>query len=45
MVIPIPEEWDQVINIINAGKKLIKAMEDLSRADKRIRENGFDSIL
>lgn len=45
MVIPIPEEWSQVIDIINAGKKFIKAMEDMSKADKKIRENGFDSIL
>ncbi len=45
MIVPVPDNWDLASDMINSGKKLIDAMENLSEADKLIRKNGFDSFL
>lgn len=45
MLIPIPDDWKMVSNVIAAGENLIDAMESISKADKRIRASGFDSII
>lgn len=45
MLIPVPNDWGMVLEIIASGKKMIKALESLSRADYDIREKGFDSII
>ena len=45
MLIPIPNDWPQVEDMIKAGKTFMKAMEDMSVADDFMRSNGFDSIM
>lgn len=45
MLIPIPNDWLQVEDMIKAGKTFMKAMEDMSVADNFMRSNGFDSIM
>ena len=45
MIVPVPDNWELARDMINSGKKLIDAMENLSEADKLIRKNGFDSFL
>ena len=45
MIIPIPDNLEDVKDIINVGKNLIRGLEALSKADKNIREQGFDSII
>lgn len=45
MLIPVPDDWNQVSNMINAGKNFIKAMEAMSVADRIIRDKGFDSMI
>ena len=42
---PIPEDWECVSDIVELGKSLIKGLESLSKADKNIREFGFDSVI
>lgn len=44
MIIPVPDNWELAQGMINAGKKFIKAMEDMSKADFDIRERGFDQM-
>lgn len=44
MIIPIPESWNMATEIIEAGRKLIDAMEQLSIADNALRKTGFDSL-
>lgn len=31
--------------MIDAGNSFMKAMEDMSKADKKIRTKGFDSLM
>lgn len=45
MIVPVPDNWDLASDMIKAGNKLIVAMENLSEADKLIRNEGFDSFL
>ncbi len=45
MLIPVPDEWSLAENMIEAGRKFIKAMEQMSKADENIRAKGFDSLL
>lgn len=45
MLIPIPEDWDCVSDIVELGRSLIKGLESLSKADGNIREHGFDSMI
>lgn len=45
MLIPVPDDWKLAQNIVDAGKTFIDAMENLARADKKIRENGFDFLV
>jgi len=45
MLIPVPEKWEMVAEIIHSGKNLIKGLEALSKADCAIREQGFDSLI
>lgn len=45
MLIPIPDDWSQVEDMIKTGKTFMKAMEDMSVADIFMRSNGFDSIM
>ena len=44
MIIPIPESWSMATEMIEAGRKLIDAMEQLSCADNMLRKTGFDSL-
>lgn len=44
MIIPIPESWNMATEIIEAGRKLIDAMEQLSIADNALRKTGFDLL-
>lgn len=45
MLIPVPDDWSMVKDIIKSGKKFIAAMELMSKADMLIRINGFDTII
>ena len=45
MLIPVPDDWDSAKDMILAGEKFMKAMEDMSIADREIRTNGFDSLI
>lgn len=45
MLIPVPDDWDSAKDMILASEKFMKAMEDMSIADKEIRINGFDSLI
>ena len=45
MLIPIPEDWECVSDIVKLGMSLIKGLESLSKADRNIREFGFDSVI
>lgn len=45
MIIPIPDDWAQAEDMIKAGKEFIVAMEKMSKADARIRKNGFDAMI
>lgn len=45
MLVPVPDDWDKAKDMIAAGRKFMKAMEDMAEADKDIRTNGFDAIL
>ena len=44
LIVPVPDDWSLVSDIITAGRKFISAMESMSKADKTIRENGFDEL-
>lgn len=43
--VPVPDSWEQVSPIIDAGKGMIFAMEQTSLADESLRTNGFDSLI
>lgn len=45
MIVPVPDNWKRAQGMINAGRKFIKAMEEMSVADIALREEGFDSII
>ena len=45
MIIPVPDDWKQAEDMIKAGKKFIKAMELMSKADAEIRNKGFDTLM
>ena len=45
MLIPGPDDWSLAENMINSGNMFMKAMEDMSIADKKIRTHGFDSLM
>lgn len=45
MLIPVPDDWNMVSNVIAAGNKFMDAMESMSQADNMIRNKGFDSLL
>ncbi|MCQ2497377.1 MAG: hypothetical protein MJ133_00170 [Lachnospiraceae bacterium] len=45
MIVPVPDNWEQAKGMIEAGKAFMKAMEDMSIADRDIRKNGFDSMI
>ena len=44
MLIPVPDNWNFVEDLIKAGKKFITAMESMSVADDIIRNIGFDNL-
>ena len=45
MLIPVPDDWSLAQDMIDAGNLFMKAMEDMSKADKKIRTKGFDSLM
>ena len=45
MLIPVPDNWELVSNLIKAGNVFISAMEAMSVADNMIRNNGFDNLI
>lgn len=45
MLTPIPNDWSQAEDMIEAGRKFMQAMEDMSIADDFMRSNGFDAIM
>lgn len=45
MLIPVPSDWTMANNMIEAGKRLMEAMEAVSKADQFIRTKGFDSMI
>lgn len=45
MLIPVPDDWTMVSDVIAAGNRFIDAMEQMSMADRAIRTTGFDAII
>lgn len=45
MLIPVPNDWNQVADMIEAGRRFIAAMEAMSHADEFIKSNGFDALV
>ena len=45
MLIPVPDDWSLAQDMIDAGNMFIKAMEDMSKADRKIRTQGFDALI
>lgn len=45
MLIPVPDDWSQAKDMIDAGKTFMKAMEDMAEADQKIRTKGFDVLM
>ena len=45
MLIPIPEDWNKVQSIIDVGYQFIQAMESMSKAERLIRDQGFDNLV
>lgn len=45
MLIPVPDDWSLAQDMIDAGNMFIKAMEDMSKADRKIRMQGFDALI
>jgi len=43
--VPVPDSWEQVSAIIEAGKRMMSAMERTARADETLRTEGFDSLI
>lgn len=44
LIVPIPDKWEFASEIVHAGRKFISAMEAMSKADRTIREKGFDQL-
>ena len=44
MLIPVPDDWTLVSDLIKAGNDFINAMEAMSKADNLIRKQGFDKL-
>lgn len=44
MLIPVPDDWGQVQELIDAGNSFIATMEAMSKADLAIRQRGFDGL-
>jgi type I restriction enzyme M protein len=44
MIVPVPDDWSQAQDMIDAGNNFIKAMEAMSIADFQVRENGFEKL-
>lgn len=44
MLIPVPDDWGQVQELIDAGDSFIAAMEAMSKADWAVRQRGFDGL-
>lgn len=44
MLIPVPDDWSLVSDLIKAGNDFINAMEAMSKADNLIRKQGFDKL-
>lgn len=44
MLIPVPDDWELVRDIIKSGNEFIAAMESMSVADNMIRSKGFDNL-
>ena len=44
MIVPVPDNWSQAQDMIDAGNNFIQAMESMSIADSMIRERGFDNL-
>lgn len=45
MPVPVPDSWDQVSDIIEAGQRMMEAMERTAEADMLLRQEGFDSLI
>ena len=45
MLIPVPDDWSLAKNMIDSGNMFMKAMENMSIADKKIRTQGFDVLM
>lgn len=41
MLVPIPDDWKDAKSMIDAGRKLISAMENLAKADNAIKNNSL----
>lgn len=44
MLIPVPDDWEQVQELIDVGNSFIASMEAMSKSDLSIRELGFDNL-
>ena len=44
MIVPVPSDWSQAKEMIEAGNNFINALEAMSIADYQIREKGFDKL-
>lgn len=44
MIIPIPDEWEMVSDMIKAGQQFISALELMSEADQSMEQIGFDYL-
>ncbi len=44
MLIPVPDDWSLVSDLIEAGNQFINAMESMANADYKIRQQGFDKL-
>ena len=44
MIVPVPDNWAQSKDMIDAGKNFIQAMESMAIADSLLRESGFDNL-
>lgn len=45
LLIPIPEDWNQTVEIIELGKSFIDSKEKTDRVMQKIREGGFDQSI
>lgn len=44
MIIPVPNDWSLAKDLIQVGNDFINALEQMSIADYKIRERGFDQL-